>query len=208
MESILLVGAGGHAKACIDVIEREGSYSIKGLIGSASEVGKSALGYKVIGTDDDLPGLVGGCKNALVGVGQIKSPNLRMKLFDRLVKLGFNLPTIISPLAYVASSAVVEIGTVVMHGAIVNSDAKVGKNCIINSKALIEHDVCVGDHCHVSTGAILNGTVCVDDGVFIGSGAVVREGVRIGKDSLIGMGQAVLTDCEDNCRLTQQKGRG
>ena len=52
---IILIGAGGHAASCIDVLFAEGKYEIAGLIGHADEVGSSKLGIPVIGTDEDLP---------------------------------------------------------------------------------------------------------------------------------------------------------
>jgi hypothetical protein len=36
---LLLIGAGGHAKSCIDVIEQENKFKIIGLVGSPNEVG-------------------------------------------------------------------------------------------------------------------------------------------------------------------------
>ena len=32
MDELIIVGAGGHAKACIDVIEKQSKYKIIGLI--------------------------------------------------------------------------------------------------------------------------------------------------------------------------------
>jgi FlaA1/EpsC-like NDP-sugar epimerase len=81
---ILLLGAGGHAMACIDVIEQEGRFSIAGLVGTPEEAGMQILGYPVIGTDADLPRLLGSYAHAMVTVGQIKSPDLRVRLFELL----------------------------------------------------------------------------------------------------------------------------
>jgi hypothetical protein len=50
-ESILLVGAGGHARACIDVIGREGRFAVKGLVGLPHEVGSRVFNYPVLGAD-------------------------------------------------------------------------------------------------------------------------------------------------------------
>jgi hypothetical protein len=36
-DPILLVGAGGHARACLDVIEQEGRFVVKGLVGLPKE---------------------------------------------------------------------------------------------------------------------------------------------------------------------------
>jgi len=35
--SLILIGAGGQARACIDVIEQEGFFQISGLIGMAEQ---------------------------------------------------------------------------------------------------------------------------------------------------------------------------
>ena len=50
--SIILIGSGGHARSCIDVIEQQGKYQIAGLIGMPYEVHTQHLGYSLIGTDN------------------------------------------------------------------------------------------------------------------------------------------------------------
>lgn len=198
---LLLLGCGGHARSCIDVIEREGRFRIVGLVGQPHEVGKEVLGYPVLGSDEDIDRLAQLTGQALVTVGQIKSHDLRKALFERLTASGWSLPAIISPFAHVSSHATIGFGTVVMHGAIVNAGARVGRNCIINSRALIEHDCNVGDHSHIATGAILNGEVSVGNASFIGSGTVVRQSTVIGHHCVIGMGQMVFKNCANESRV-------
>ena len=188
---ILLIGAGGHSHACIDAIELQGLYRIAGLVGSADERAQLHLGHPVIGTDLDLPQLRQRYSRALISVGHIKSPELRIRLFERALELGFEMPVIVSTSAYVSRHARVGAGTLVMHGAVVNAGAEVGMNCILNSRALVEHDARVADHCHIATGAILNGSVTVGAGSFVGSGSVLRQGVTIGANCIVGMGLSV-----------------
>ena len=204
---ILLVGAGGHCRACIDVIEQEGRFSVAGLVGLPHEVGTRMLGYQVLGSDADLPKLLGEYTHALVTVGQIKTPELRIRLFDQLRSRGCALPVIVSPRGYVSPHAVVGAGTIVMHGAVVNAGAIVGRNCIINSHSLIEHDAVISDHCHVSTMAAVNSGVRVEAGTFLGSNSSVRQGIQIGMRCVIGMGQSVLADCEGGTWLPPQSKR-
>jgi len=207
IEPILLFGAGGHAKSCIDVIEQEGRFNIIGLVGKKDEVGSSILGYPIIGTDADLSALINKSQNAIITIGQIKSPEPRIHLFNLLKQNGFNLPKIISPKAYVSAHATVGSGTVVFHGAIVNAGANIGDNCIINTQSLVEHDAIINEHCHISTGAIVNGTALIGTGSFIGSGCEIREGISVGEQSVIGMGQKVIIDCDNRTQLPQQKER-
>jgi sugar O-acyltransferase (sialic acid O-acetyltransferase NeuD family) len=193
--SLLLVGAGGHAVSCIDVIEQHGEFKIAGLIGSASEIGSTVLGYRVLGTDEELPSLAARYGTALIAVGQIKTPDTRVRLFAQLTGTGCRLATIVSPRAYVSAHAALGVGSIVMHGAVINARASVGRNCIVNSMALIEHDAVVSDHCHIATAAVLNGGVTVGAGTFVGSQSSIRQGVTVGERCVIGMGQQVLADC-------------
>ena len=188
---LLLIGGGGHCKSVIDVIEQEAKYTIAGIIDQQEFVGQKVSEYDIIGCDDDLESLFQNYKYAFVTVGQIKSPDLRVKLYARLEAIGFELPSIISPRAYISKHAVIGAGSIVMHDALVNANAVVGKNCIINTKALIEHDSKIEDHCHISTGALLNGGTIVHEGTFFGSGAVSKEYVTIPKRSFIKAGSIV-----------------
>ncbi len=190
-ENIILIGAGGHAKAVIDVIETEGRFNIYGLIDLKENVGKKVLGYEIIGTDEDLPKLFNEVKNAIITIGHIYNVEPRIKLYNLLKEIGYNLPVIISPYAYVSKYAKIGEGTVVMHHAAVNASAIIGSNCIINTKALVEHDAIIGDHCHISTGAVINGGVKVGNYSFIGSNAVTKQYIEIPEKSFIKAGSLV-----------------
>ena len=195
-KSLILIGAGGHSRSCIDTVEQEGSFKIAGLVGVKDELGKNLFGHKVLATDSSMRPLAEQHTYALLAMGQIDSPEDRIRLYEQALEAGFQFPIIISPAAYVSPHALIGAGTIVMHGAIINAGAIVGKNCIINSNAVVEHDSHVSDHCHISTGAILNGNTSIGPGSFIGSGAVLKEGVSIGANSLVGMGVMVRKNLE------------
>jgi sugar O-acyltransferase (sialic acid O-acetyltransferase NeuD family) len=196
MQDLILIGGGGHCRSVIDVIEAQGFYRISAIVDQTEKVGMEILSYKITHTDDDLPSLVTKYKNVLITIGQIKTPNPRTHLFEKLTKEGAEFATVISPRAYVSRHSKIGKGSVVLHGAVVNAGTTVGMNCIINSQSLVEHDCTVEDHCHISTGAILNGKVCVRSGSFIGSGSVIREGLEISKHSVIAAGTILLKRVE------------
>ena len=193
---LILIGAGGHTRSCIDVIEAQGHFQIAGLLGLSEQSGtqNADYGYDVIGTDSDLFNLAKIYQYVLITIGQIQSSEHRICLYEQAIQLGFQFPTIIAPTAYVSRHSTIGAGTIIMHGAIVNAGASIGNNCIINSCSLIEHDAKVGDHCHISTGAILNGDVTVGAGSFIGSGSIIKQGITIGRNCLVGMGLGVRHD--------------
>ena len=80
--NLVLIGGGGHCKSVIDVAESAG-YNILGILDMPEDIGKSVLDYKVIGTDDDIPQFVEKAE-FIITVGFIKSPAIRMRLFDKV----------------------------------------------------------------------------------------------------------------------------
>jgi sugar O-acyltransferase (sialic acid O-acetyltransferase NeuD family) len=192
MQNLILIGGGGHCKSSIDVIEQQGKFQIDGIVDQPEKLHKKILGYEIIATDDDLPRLVNEYENFLITLGQIKSPEKRIRIFQTLKESGATLPVIISPIAYVSKHAEIGEGTIIMHHALINAGAKIGSNCIINSKALIEHDAIIGDHCHIATGATINGGVKIGSGTFFGSNAVCKKYIEIGKNAVIGCGTKII----------------
>lgn len=194
MKKIILVGAGGHCKSCIDVIENENKYKITGIIDKKKNF---LLNYKVFSESYLNKKLI---KNnyAFATVGQIKNYKVRVKLFNKLKNLGFKIPSIISPSAYISKHAVIGQGTIVMHGAIVNAGVIIGNNCIINTNSLIEHDVIIGDHTHVSTEATINGGVIIGKKVFIGSRSIIKDNISIGECSIVGAGLYIKKNLKKN----------
>lgn len=199
---ILLIGAGGHCRAVIDVIEAEGRFAIAGLVGKPSELGSEVCGYPVLGCDEDLATLRQQFNKAVVSIGQIEDSEPRQRAWAQLQALGFECPAIVSPRSWVSPRATVGAGTVVMHGAVINTGAEIAENCIINSLSLIEHDACIGAHSHVSTGAIVNGDVSIGGGSFLGSGCVVMQGLDLGENCIVGMSQSVRHNQPANSRVT------
>jgi sugar O-acyltransferase (sialic acid O-acetyltransferase NeuD family) len=186
---IVLVGGGGHCKACIDVIETT-DFVIEGIIDN--EISGKVLTYKIIGSDENIEDLVKKNYNFLVAVGQIKDAFPRIRLFEKIKRLNGELATVIASSASVSKHSVIGEGTIVMHQTIVNSAAKIGCNCIINNKALVEHDCIIGDHTHISTAAVINGDCAIGSRVFIGSNSVISQGVRIVDGVTVGAGSVVI----------------
>lgn len=200
--TIILVGGGGHCRACIDVIEASGLFRIAGIVEKIKEDSDhTILGYPIIGCDDELSILRKNFDHALVTVGQTGSPTVRKSIYNVLKSLEFIMPVIISPVAHVSKHATIDEGTIVMHHVIVNSGARIGANCILNTKCLIEHDVTIGAHTHISTAAVLNGNARAGSGCFIGSNATVVNGARLPDDFFFKAGTLIINEINGNPML-------
>ena len=199
MESIILLGIGGHAHSIVDSIESSNEYIICGFLDVPKRIGEQYRGYEVIGTDDLLESCFQrGIRNAFVSIGYLGTGNIRNNLYERLKAMGFHLPNIIDRTAVIAKDVVMGEGNFVGKEAIINSAAKIGNMCIINTGAIVEHDCKVGDFSHVSVGSVLCGDVHVGQSSFIGANATVIQGKNIGDNCIVGAGTTIRKDMKNN----------
>jgi len=196
MENLVLIGGGGHAKSCIDIIQSTSLYNMIGYVDFEPNL-DSKFGIPYLGKDEVLVDYIQG-NQFLICLGQMNSSNNRERIFNEMKALGAKFATIISPIANVSKFASLGEGSIIFHGVTIQADALIGNNCIVNNHSLIEHDCQIGNNCHISTGAIVNGNVNISDGVFIGSAAVLKQGISIGEKAVIGMGSIVLVNVEAN----------
>lgn len=191
-DSIVLIGAGGHSKAIIEVINHSNLYNIIGLIDKNLTVNTDVLGTKVIGNDNKFQELIDNVDYAFPAIGFLSNPHKRAELFHKIEEMGFKVPNIISARSYFSKYSFIGNGNIVMHDALISVNNNIGSNNIIQSKSLLDHDVTIGDHNYISTGSILNGEVQIGHLNVIGSNAVINQGCKIGNNIKIGSGAVVV----------------
>lgn len=189
--SIILIGAGAHCYSYIDLIEREGRFTITGIIDKAERVGQEIIGYPIIGTDEDIPRLFKVSPYFQVTIGQILSHKPRVPIYEKLIAMGGVAPTLISPEACCSRHATIGEGSIIMNGAILQSGAVVGTNSIVNTGSIIDHGSFVGDHTHVSANVTLAGEAAVGNYCFVGVSATLSHCVSIPDYTIIGAGALV-----------------
>ena len=95
MRKIILIGAGGHAKSCIDVIKSTRKYKIIGILDKYKKGRFENI--KILGNENYLNKIKKKTSISVsITVGQIKSYRLRENLFEKVKNLKFNLPKIVS----------------------------------------------------------------------------------------------------------------
>lgn len=189
MTDIYIIGDGGHAGACLNILRSNKNFKFKGFVTNFQNSKK--LSEKIFFNKKKS-------YNFIIGIGQIKTYSQRLKIFNKFKKFGHNFPVVISKHAIISKTSKMNEGTIVMHSSIVGENVKIGKNCILNSGSLIEHDAKIEDYCHISTSATVNGSVIIKRGTFIGSGSVIDNNVTIGKNCIIGSGKVIKKNIPDN----------
>jgi len=190
MENIIVIGGGGHAKVVISILKKNYQFNIIGY--SDLEDYGPLLNINYIGNDDlVIENYADKSINVILGVGQIKSPELRKHLVEQYINAGFKFPAIISPQAIVNESVVVGNGTVVMDNVVINTGSIIGNYSILNTSSIIEHDCNIGDFVHIAPGVTLSGEVAICNNTFIGAGSTVANSVSISENCIIGAGSFV-----------------
>lgn len=181
--NIVLVGAGGHAKALVEVIAMNGG-TIAKYVDRVSAVWLDAPQETRDEAVEPAMGMM------VLGIGGTKPDQLekRLALFQGYLSRGFQAEPVVHPAAWVSRSAKLGAGSVVLAGAVVQPDARVGQSVIINTGAIIEHDSEIGDGSHVAPGAIVLGGARVGRCCMIGAGSVILALVHVPDRSLVPAG--------------------
>lgn len=197
MNKIILIGMGGHALSCLDIII-ELDYDVLGFIDDKNIQNPYKINY--LGNDNDLKKILKKENNyfGLIAFGNNKFINSRAELFSKLTKLGMKFTAIYPSSAYISKMSSIGIGTIIMHRTVINTQVNIGKNCIINTGSIIDHNSIIGDNCIVSTNVTINGNVKVSNNTFIGSGAIIFNDINIGKNCVISSGAVIRRDLTDN----------
>ena len=194
MIQVIGIGAGGHAKVVLDILQLMNEYRVVGLLDPVS-VGATVGGVMVLGGDELLLRLYSeGITSAFIGVGGVGDNTSRINLFEKVKAAGFTFVNVVHPSSILAASVQLGQGATIMAGVIINPDARIGDNVIVNTGVIVEHDCDIASHAHISPGAVLCGGVRVGRGAHVGAGATLRQGVTIGDGALVGAGAVVVRD--------------
>ncbi|MDX9991695.1 MAG: acetyltransferase, partial [Anaerolineales bacterium] len=204
---ILIYGAGGHAKAVMEMVQALGLNQIAGILDdNLALTGKFVLGIPVLGGRDLLPQLrEKGLTLAANGVGGILEIGVRVRLFELLAAAGFRFPALAHPRATVEKSAVLGDGVQVFANAYVGSSSLLQPRCMVNSGAIVSHDCEIGEYTHIAPGALLAGHVHVGKRSLVGMGVTTAIGIKIGDGVRIGNAAVVYGDVPDKTILPAGK---
>lgn len=200
MNKIVVIGASGHAKVVVDVIEREGKNIILGLIDSFKPAGGNFFGYPLLGSEDVLPELWQ--RKEIAGVIIAIGDNWnRGRVAAKITSLAPELAFIsaVHPSAQIARGVTIGRGTIIMAGAVINSDSQIGEHCILNTKSSLDHDCVMEDFSSFAPGVTAGGTVHIGAFSAVSLGANIIHGRTIGAHTVIGAGALVREDIPDHC---------
>lgn len=186
MTKLLLIGAGGQGKVCLDIAKKMKKWDTFYFLDDKLE--GYIMGTKILGLID-----IEKYKNDGFDIFVSIGDNLiRSRLLEICIKHNFNIVNLISNSTYLSPYCNLGFGIAIMPGVIINANTTIDNGAIINSGAIIEHDCNIGKFSHISPGSSIGGSCNIGEFVWIGIGATLINNLVIEKNVMIGAGSVVV----------------
>ncbi len=195
MKNIVIIGASGHGSVVLDCIEKEGLYKVIGYIDSFKKKGKKHNGLEILGSEFDIPFLIG--KHTLYGgIVAVGNNWIRKELVEKISNLApeFQFVSVVHPSASIGNGVYIGQGSVIMPGVIVNCNSWVGDFCIINTNASLGHDSRMNNFSSLAPRVCTGGNFVLGKFSAICLGANIIENVTVAEQTIIGAGSLVIND--------------
>jgi sugar O-acyltransferase (sialic acid O-acetyltransferase NeuD family) len=198
MPKLLIAGAKGFAKELLEaVLQRDADAEVTFYDEVSDDLPERLFDrFAIIRNAGNLASYFAET-NAEFALG-VGSPDLRAAFFEKLVALGGQPKTIVSPFAKIGQMANrIGDGACVLADAVIESNNEIGKGTLIHVGALVSHDVIVGDFCEISPRANLLGAVEIGKHCRIGTASTLLPKVKLGDSVVVGAGAVVTKDLPD-----------
>lgn len=149
-KKLLIVGAGQYGMVTKEIAESMSCFEKVDFLDDNKPI--------AVGKISQYDEFVGEYKYAIVAIG---NSGLRLELTEKLKNAGYTIATIISSLAYVSKSAVINEGCIIEAMTVVNTESVIGKCCFISAGAVVNHNSVVGEGCHIDCHATVRSNATV-----------------------------------------------
>ena len=160
-KKLLIVGAGQYGMVTKEIAESMNCFEQVDFLDDNNQI--------AIGKISQYEKYVNDYKYAIVAIG---NSGFRLEMTEKLKSAGYTIATIISPLAYISKSAVINEGCIVEAMAVVNTETVVGKCSFISAGAVVNHNSVIGYGCHIDCHATVKSNAVVPEKMKLECGQV------------------------------------
>jgi sugar O-acyltransferase (sialic acid O-acetyltransferase NeuD family) len=198
LEKIVIFGASGHAKVCIDIFERLGGHEIIGLLDAKKAKGLTVFERPILGGMDKISDLIKHYPSLkfFVAIGDNWS---RFQVVRGIMKIHPKATFInaIHPNAIIGKGVKLGHGVMIMAGSIVNADSSLEDFTIVNTKSSVGHESILKKFSSLAPNCTLAGNVEVGKYSAISLSTTISNGRKIGDHSVIGAGSVLIKDAQE-----------
>lgn len=171
-KNLLILGAGGHGRCCLDIARASGLYGKISFLDDAA-VGSRINDAQIIDSLEALARYDEEYSDVFVAIGHGLT---RAKLMKKAEDLGYEIVSLISKECHVSPYATLEKGIVLFPGAVVEANAIVGEGAIVAANATINHDARLEAYSLVNSNSVIRPNAIVKKYAMVGSHCVISFG--------------------------------
>lgn len=194
MNTLVIIGAGGHGRVVADCAQQVNTYKEIIFLDDSYKETVTSGDWKIVGLSEDFHQHIGHA-DFIVGIG---NNLIRAKITKKLLQANANVVSLIHPTASISPKVSVDNGVVIFANAVVNIGSHISEGCIINTGATVDHDCKLKPYVHVSPGVNIAGGVTIEQYSWLGIGSAVIEYLTVAKNTQIGAGAVVINSTQAN----------
>ena len=185
MKKLIIIGAGGLGRMTLEAALSLGY--ICAFVDDDTTL-KDVCNIEVLGTIDKLPRYVDEYKYCICAIG---NNAIREKFNAYASSLGYEIPNIIHPSAYVSPYAKIGYGNIFLNNVCVQNSAILGNGVVVAANSEIHHDCEVGDYALIYSCSTVRTNTKIGKRVKIGSTVSISNGAIVSDDVVIEDGEVV-----------------
>lgn len=204
MDKIIIIGGKGSAVVVAEQIYdsqvKTGNVEFLGFAFDDESFGEEINGFPILSKTYDVYSKYEKFSDVKF-LFQLYRPDLMRERIDLLHSYGIpkeRFATFIHHSAYVARSASVGYGSILLANTVVNSNARVGDYVTIHSNTLIGHDTQIGNNNFFAAQSAIGSNSYIGDANFFGLKVSVNNYIEIGDYNFVGMASNVVRGLGDN----------
>jgi sugar O-acyltransferase (sialic acid O-acetyltransferase NeuD family) len=196
---MLIIGAKGHAKEIIDVLDNFDQVSYAFFDNINKDIENQLFGKIVIKDFLTAKSYLEKNNTFILAVGGPKNRYLLYNCF----KTEYNaIPfSVISKTATVSKYTKLGLGLNIMSFAFISNSVTIGNGCLINAYAKIHHNTTIGEFTEISPNATVLGNCSIGNYSFIGASATILPKITIGDNVIVAAGSVVTKNVPNNCMV-------
>lgn len=204
MKDLIIIGASGHGREVLDIIERindvKPTYNILGFVDDNEAIqGHSINGIKVLGGLSYLKEFL--LNRKIFVVIAIANADIKRKISSELEGIAL-WTNIIDPTVIVSKYCSIGYGNVIGPYSWIGPNSQIGNFCDCVFACSVGHDVIIEDYVSIMDYCDITGHDYLEAGVYLGSSVAIIPGIRIAQNCILGAGAVVVKDISEQGTYT------
>ncbi len=184
---VIVIGAGGHGRSVAEAVLLLGRDELVGFVDDGADANAKVWTYPILGRTDSLHTLRALADAVVVAIG---NNAVRERLHALVRDAGFELLSVVHPVAFVSPTAALGPGCAVMAGAVVGTEAQLCEGVIVNCGATVDHHCRVDAFGHLGVNACMAGGSVLGHRAWMQAGSALGYGVQVEDGAMLAPGEA------------------